>query len=1049
MQEPQGHEAVLGADGGVLQAADGAILAIGPGSLDTTRDVSFTTVAESALPMAIPAEWTYLAGYDIQFAGDKLASPGAAGDSGARVDRRRHASLPRALRPAPGREREPAAVWWQDEVAIVGDDHIARTSSPPWPGVSPAGVYSLLAPPPGYSLVRGIFTANFPIGIFPVAATLLGVMATFSPFIAVSINVSSVRYVALPPDSLPITSDVNVHLSAGAVTNVSVTLARSPAMTPQAPTILAERFEFQTIGGTVTPVAIIDGIRFTQPAASLSSQLTAVWHQQGQEFLGAQVGSVVTLSNGLSEITVKIPQQVVSGLAEVSLVRTDTIPALDPHTLHPIQVQRNYESNRLQLAANQNYVVTGSYGCIANCAPGSAQPAVFSAEVDVFTQGNPFAADPASQLQLVAQVPVGQPWGANGSTTVRSTALTTDLTRAYATLTSQTPTGPVGSVGVVDMLALQQVDAIPGNCSATCPDAVDQIALPAGALPFWIVADKLGKYAYVSDQRDYGTPSSGIGRIYVIDIDPKSPTFNQRIRTIDVESAGVGLRQIAVADDGKRLYAAAPNRDGSAPVPSGGSSTSYLLVVNIDEAEVPQSPPANPHHYDEQIAKFATGIPGEGGQEAYAVQTTGDPSRVLLTNRYVDVHGVQELDITNDSSASFVASIKDVADLTLGATSDTFDVNNGEALLVLPANVFSGVIGPDGTAIGPHPEYIFVAAYNRFIQDDPSHDPNAVTNSLSGAPVPGGSNVGIIRGGALVAGTTPIPIGSIDNLAFASGFNYMYASYRGVEVGSGMGAVFVYNLVNLVWEVEKDLHDAVRPEPAAAVPARACLLRPVDERHRHPAADREPAGNQHRDRHQGRLPRHSLRRERGADADRPAVRPGPRRALPRRGRRRALDYNRNQYGGFIHPDGSPVLASEPAAAVRRRTRPFGVGGLARGLSADVTKTGPGPLIWNAAMAGLKWGVDQRWDSGVERRDQRALQAARLPADKAASDVQLYSGARDRDARPRLIPVARPDAAAAPGLQLDVCRRHADRHLRLERHRRTRCTSTCCMRHPAA
>ena len=138
------------------------------------------------------------------------------------------------------------------------------------------------------------------------------------------------------------------------------------------------------------------------------------------------------------------------------------------------------------------------------------------------------------------------------------------------------------------------------------------------------------------------------------------------------------------------------------------------------------------------------------------------------------------------------------------------------------------MIGPDGSAIGPHPEYIFVAAYNRFIQDDPSHDPNAVlTNSLSGAPLPGGSNVGIIRGGALVAGTTPIPIGSIDNLAFASGFNYMYASYRGVEVGAGMGAaVFVYNLVNLVWEVEHDLRRPVRASRHAALPDRARLLRP-------------------------------------------------------------------------------------------------------------------------------------------------------------------------------------------------------------------------------
>src|SRR5206468_9045346 len=129
------------------------------------------------------------------------------------------------------------------------------------------------------------------------------------------------------------------------------------------------------------------------------------------------------------------------------------------------------------------------------------------------------------------------------------TALTPDRTRAYATLLAQ------NSVAVVDMLALQQVDADPGNCSATCPDTVDQIKLPAGAQPFWIVVDKAGTYAYVSDRLDY----SGTGRIYAIDIDPKSPGFNRSdaVRTIVVDSAGFGLRQIVVSDDGKRLYAAA------------------------------------------------------------------------------------------------------------------------------------------------------------------------------------------------------------------------------------------------------------------------------------------------------------------------------------------------------------------------------------------------------------------------------------------------------------------------------------------------------------
>src|SRR5205814_10156836 len=132
----------------------------------------------------------------------------------------------------------------------------------------------------------------------------------------------------------------------------------------------------------------------------------------------------------------------------------------------------------------------------------------------------------------------------------------------------------------------------------------------------------------------------------------------------------------------------------------------------------------------------------------------------------------------------------------------------------LPADARSGALLPNGQTLGHHPEYSFVAAYNRCILGDPSHDPDAIVDdcnlpqaTCTGllAPQPAGSNIGIIRDGQLVAATFPIPIGVIDNLAFASGFNYLFAAFRGAEVSNaGDGAVFVYNLVNLVREVEQD-----------------------------------------------------------------------------------------------------------------------------------------------------------------------------------------------------------------------------------------------------
>ena len=46
---------------------------------------------------------------------------------------------------------------------------------------------------------------------------------------------------------------------------------------------------------------------------------------------------------------------------------------------------------------------------------------------------------------------------------------------------------------------------------------------------------------------------------------------------------------------------------------------------------------------------------------------------------------------------------------------------------MLPANALGRVLPADmgGGTLGPHPEYVFVAGFNRFIQGDPSHDPDA------------------------------------------------------------------------------------------------------------------------------------------------------------------------------------------------------------------------------------------------------------------------------------------------------------------------------------
>ena len=100
-------------------------------------------------------------------------------------------------------------------------------------------------------------------------------------------------------------------------------------------------------------------------------------------------------------------------------------------------------------------------------------------------------------------------------------------------------------------------------------------------------------YAYVSDE-------SG-DSIYAVDIRPGSETYHEVTR-IELNSADVkvGLRQLDISSDGKRLYVAAPNRflgrDQLVP-------HSRIFVVNVDPEDVPDDPNNNQNKWHEKIAE--------------------------------------------------------------------------------------------------------------------------------------------------------------------------------------------------------------------------------------------------------------------------------------------------------------------------------------------------------------------------------------------------------------------------------------------------------------
>ena len=429
------------------------------------------------------------------------------------------------------------------------------------------------------------------------------------------------------------------------------------------------------------------------------------------------------MPNNQFEIAVQVPNTVPLGESRIVLSRKQN-EKVSPNPSAPLQ-EVKYDSTPYRIENDTQYIFAAQWTADRISLINGANPA--------FVVG-----DTNSSKLLIDSIAVGTD---DILDRPRELTVTSDGNRAYVVMDRS------GRVAVVDPMTRQQIDTQPNTAG------INPINLPSGSEPRSIVIDPRDRYAYIADGK------IGSNSIYILDINPFSPTYHQITQTIPVGTAPSGLRQIALSSDGKKLFVTAPN-----------GLNSKIYAVNIDPKDRPSDPSQNPKKWNQLIGTIAADEGVEG------IASTVDPLKMTFTNSSKDSNGFGVLDITNNDPVSFAATTR-YANLGLGSANDYFDVNEGVAVTVLPDASYAFVVGRNNnTAL--------------FGQGIPSvdGDPRA------------GSNIGIIKdpltNPQLVGATRPIPDGFATDLALSSDSKYLYASYPNLS-GAG-GKVYVFDVAEFV-----------------------------------------------------------------------------------------------------------------------------------------------------------------------------------------------------------------------------------------------------------
>ncbi|HEY8879876.1 MAG TPA: tandem-95 repeat protein [Roseateles sp.] len=770
--------------GAVLQTENGVQVAIAAGAFEVPRQVTLTDLDLAHLPIEAPSfdGFQVLSGFHLDIGNAKSAYPIQLATSALGLNPDEYEVLILRRGTITLEDGTVKDTWWVVDNGHVGADGMARTASPPYPGVTSSGDYLLSArrttkdPKTGASATRIVsLDANFQNIYFAAVGVAMAVAGSGNMVGAMT----AVNLMAMLPDpafSLYTFTTTAQYVQTGTATVKGEDL--DITVTPPNPIVAGDP--------VLTGITRVDantfklsGDNFTQAKGATRLR---VWIKP--------VGSGLTDRNGAPDRGLLWDTLTVSDVTKTSA--TVKVPDGVALGLHEIWVERVIDAINPDGTAGDGYgFMSGNPSFPIELKPQQDLGVVLDRLHLQFTDGiMTHGSDGDGPLKILQDV-VDLPGYLTG--------LKTDAL-IYGTDNRVVYVAGAGKIYMIDMISHKLVYTL------QLPGSTANIASLAVA----------GDWMYVAEGASYGNASSA--RLMRININSKDPQFLKEIQQVNlpggITAGPSGFVDLAVSA-GRYLAVTAP-KERATRIGFAAREKGDVFVIDLTsmdkawERQVKDSKGADRtlrvQDADVMIIEFSSSGKPRTGQVPYYVSAGPEAGQFVVSSAAAYNQGFAAFTAKRDAESGAWSDAKVGAPWLKPSQSNWWDGTKFRQNIQHASGV---VVTADG-------KYAFVADYE-LIFDEPGFMDGALVYKQVGG------KIGVIKdpftNPVFLGATTPIEGASLDNLSLSADGSTLLATAMVEEYGGpGDGfysrllpTVFQFNAAGLVQAAEKGTGDLRKP----------------------------------------------------------------------------------------------------------------------------------------------------------------------------------------------------------------------------------------------